>query len=44
VVQTVFPFPFSLFPFRRQFRPNITSQQRGLYSNLHVTFGVFGRF
>jgi hypothetical protein len=30
--------------FRSRFGPDITSQQRGLYSNLHVTFGVFGRF
>jgi len=29
---------------RRSFGPNITSQQRGLYSSLYVTFGVFGRF
>lgn len=27
-----------------RFGPEITSQQSGLYSNLHVTFGVFGRF
>ena len=26
------------------FGPDVTSNQRGLYSNLHVTFGVFGRF
>jgi len=35
-------FPF-VGPIVR-FGPEITSQQRGLYSNLHVTFGVFGRF
>lgn len=27
-----------------QFGPDVTSQQTGLYSNLHVTFGIFGRF
>jgi len=35
-----FPFPGPVV----RFGSDVTSQQRGLYSNLHVTFGVFGRF
>ncbi len=38
--RSFFPIPGPV----SRFGPDITSQQRGLYSNLHVTFGVFGRF
>jgi len=38
--RSFFPFPGPVV----RFGPDITSQQRGLYSNLHVTFGVFARF
>jgi len=40
VRRSFFPIPGPV----SRFGPDVTSQQRGLYSNLHVTFGVFGRF